>query len=329
MVRLSALGDVAMLPHVVRAFKQAYPDVKVTILTREFLRPLFDGLDVDFIFADTKSKHKGIGGIWRLAGEIKRAGVTAIADTHGVLRSHVLRIFAFMRGLIRSRSIRKGRVEKWFRVGYSHNHAVPLKHTVVRYCDVVRRLGFEFDDPSPAVKPVVKNPMGEKQGVWVGFAPFSAHKGKTYPEDMREELVERLAKRYDRIFIHSGGGKEAAFAEAMERKYDNVTALYNKVRLGEERDLIAHLDCVVTMDSLVMHLAALVATPTVSIWGATHPEFGFSGYGMDDDGILQEPMKCRPCSVYGKRECKSGEYKCLRVITPEVVANKVETFIKR
>ena len=35
LVRLSALGDVAMLPHVVRAFKQAYPDVKVTILTRE------------------------------------------------------------------------------------------------------------------------------------------------------------------------------------------------------------------------------------------------------------------------------------------------------
>lgn len=329
LVRLSALGDVAMLPHAVRAFKASYPDVKVTILTREFLRPLFDGLDVDFIFADTKGRHKGICGIWRLAGDIKRAGVTAIADTHGVMRSRMLSLFAYVRGFVRSRSIHKGRVEKWFRVGYSHHHAVPLKHTVVRYCDVVRRLGFEFDDPTPAVKPAVVNPMGEKCGTWVGFAPFSAHRGKTYPEGMREELVELLAKRYDRVFIHGGGGKEAAFAEAMEHKYSNVTALWGKLNLGQERDLIAHLDCVVTMDSLVMHLAALVATPTVSIWGATHPEFGFSGYGMGDEGILQEPMKCRPCSVYGKRECKSGEYKCLKAITPEMVVERVETFVRK
>ena len=121
--------------------------------------------------------------------------------------------------------------------------------------------------------------MNKKSGLWIGFAPFSAHAGKTYPAPMREELVRLLAERFDEVFIHSGGGEEAAFSEAMESRYNNVTALWRRLPFKEERDLISHLDCVVTMDSLVMHLAALVATPTVSIWGATHPEFGFTGYG--------------------------------------------------
>ena len=329
LVRLSALGDVAKLAHTVRAFKEAYPEVKVTVLTREFLRPMFDGLDVDFIFADTKGKHKGFCGIWRLAGEVKRAGVDAIADTHGMLRSRTLRWMCWLRGFIPFKAIRKGRVEKWFRLGYNRASAVQLKHTVVRYNDVLRRLGFDFDDPAPVTKPSLPCPMGTKEGRWVGFAPFSAHEGKTYPADMRAELVRLLAERYDRVFIHSGGGDEAAFAEQMEATYPNVTALWGKVKLREERDLISHLDGVVTMDSLVMHLASLVATPTVSIWGATHPQLGFMGYGMGDRGILQAEMPCRPCSVYGNKRCKFGDYRCLRAITPDMVIERLDEILEK
>lgn len=326
-IRTSALGDVAMLPHCVRAFKEAYPKVKVTILTKKFLRPLFDGLDLNFIFVDDVDGKSEFGKLWRLAAIIKRAGVDAIADVHGVHRSALLRLLCRVRGFIPSRKIFKGRIEKWFRMGYSRETAIPLKHSVIRYCDVIRSFGFEFDDPKPAVKPSFENPMGIKSGRWVGFAPFSAHEGKTYPAGMREELVGLLAERFDEVFIHSGAGEEAAFAEAMEKKYENVTALWRRLPFSEERDLISHLDCVITMDSLVMHLAALVATPTVSIWGATHPEFGFTGYGSDSRGILQDEMPCRPCSVYGNKPCKSGDYKCLKAITPERVIERVEEIL--
>lgn len=56
-------------------------------------------------------------------------------------------------------------------------------------------------------------------------------------------------------------------------------------------NLISNLDCVVSMDSLVMHLASLMATPTVSVWGATHPGLGFLGYGFD------RKVSCRPISL--------------------------------
>ena len=190
-----------------------------------------------------------------------------------------------------------------------------------------RKLGFVFDDPKPAVRREHPSPMGEKTGTWIGFAPFSAQQGKTYPEPLARETVRLLAGRYDRVFIHSGGGVEAEFAQEMERLYPNVTALFGRVKMAGEIDLIANLDCVVSMDSLVMHLASLVATPVVSVWGATHPGLGFFGYGCDPRGIVQADMECRPCSVFGNKPCRYGDYRCLHAVTPAMIVERVEEIV--
>ena len=113
----------------------------------------------------------------------------------------------------------------------------------------------------------------------------------------------------------------------MEAAYPNATALYGKIKLGDEIDLIAHLDCLVSMDSAAMHMAALVATPVVSVWGATHPGLGFLGWGCDPRNVLQADMACRPCSVYGAKPCRFGNYPCLRAVTPQMIADKVEEII--
>lgn len=326
-IRTSAMGDVAMVPHALRALKAAYPDVEVTVATRSMFRPFFDGLDVRLLDVELKGEHHSLRGMWRLAREVRKAGVDAVADVHGVLRSKAFALSMRLHG-VRVASIRKGRFTKWRYVkrGASDCSAT-CKHSVTRYCDVFRRLGFVFDDPAPAVRSERPNPMGEKRGVWVGFAPFSAQRGKTYPEAQAREVVRLLAERYERVFIHSGGGVEAEFAQQMERAYPNVTALWGRVKLAGELDLIANLDCVVSMDSLVMHLAALTATPVVSVWGATHPALGFLGYGTDPRGVLQADMPCRPCSVFGKKPCKFGDYRCLQAITPQMVAEQVARIV--
>ena len=326
-LRHSAVSDVAMLPHAIRALREQYPDLRITIATRKAFQPLFKGLDVEFLWIDVCGRHKGICGVWRFASEARKAGITAVADTHGSPLSLLFASLMWLFGRKVAR-IRKGGIEKWFRLGYSSSNAVPLKHTVVRYCDVFRRLGFTFDDPTPVTsRPECENPMGEKRGTWIGFAPFSAHAGKTYPEPLRSEVVRLLAERYERVFIHCGGGREQQFAKQMEQLYPNVTALGGRITLEEEFALISHLDCVVSMDSLVMHLGALTATPVVSIWGATHPELGFLGYGCQAEGVLQQEIPCRPCSIFGNKPCKKGDYRCLHSITPEMVIERVEQLI--
>lgn len=323
------MGDVAMLPHAIGAFKAAYPDVKVTVATREMFRPFFEGLDIGFMPVEVRREHHGIKGLLALSRDIRTMGIDAFADAHHVLRSFFVRAVLWLHG-VRTARITKDHFQKWYRVKHAHSNNNLLKHTVTRYCDVFRKFGFVFDDPQPPVKKERPNPMGPKNGIWVGFAPFSAHKGKTYPEDLSREVVRMLSERYDRVFIHGGGGGEARFAADMEAEYPNVTALYGKSGgFGEEMNLISNLDCVVSMDSLVMHLASLTATPVVSVWGATHPKMGFFGYGCDPEGILQADMKCRPCSTYGNTKCKYGDYRCIHTVTPRMIVERVERIIAK
>ncbi|MDE7077143.1 MAG: glycosyltransferase family 9 protein [Alistipes sp.] len=325
-IRTSAMGDVAMLPHALRALRAAYPRLRITVATPRLLRPFFEGLDVDFLEVDTKGKHHSLLRMWQVAREACRLGIDAVADVHGVMRSEAFRHLMWLRG-VPVAHIDKEHSEKRHFIRQGGAEAAPLRHTVLRYCDVFRQLGFEFDDPKPAVRSQRPNPMGPKQGRWIGFAPFSAQQGKTYPDDLSREAVRLLAARCQRLFIHSGGGAEEAFAAEMERTYPNVTALYGKVALSDEMNLIAHLDCVVSMDSLVMHLASLVATPVVSVWGATHPGLGFLGWGCDRRMVLQADLPCRPCSVYGAKPCRFGDYRCLRAVTPQMIADKVDEAI--
>ena len=226
-IRTSAMGDVAMLPHALRALKEAYPEVKVTVATKSLFHPFFEGVDVDFLDIETRRTHRGIRGAIRFAREAAELKIDAVADMHNVLRSKMVRAALHLRGIPVS-VIHKGRIEKYMRLGRGSEGVKPLKHTVIRYCDVFRRLGFDFPDPRPAEKRPRPNPMGEKQGIWIGFAPFSAQPGKTYPEKLSAEAVRLLSGRFDRVFVHSGGGEEAEFARRMEALYPNVIVWQDK-----------------------------------------------------------------------------------------------------
>lgn len=65
----------------------------------------------------------------------------------------------------------------------------------------------------------------------------------------------------------------------------------------------------------------------VSVWGATHPGLGFFGYGCDPRGIVQADMECRPCSVFGNKPCRYGDYRCLHAVTPAMIVERVEEIV--
>ena len=150
-IRLSAMGDVAMLIPVIYAFAKAYPETKITVLSKPFFKAIIDTLpNVQFVAAKTKDVHKGIGGIWKLSRELKSLGITHVADTHNVLRSKILRTFL---GLPSAR-IDKGRAEKKALTQEIHKALEPLKTTIQRYINVFENLGFTDIKPEILPEPV-------------------------------------------------------------------------------------------------------------------------------------------------------------------------------
>ena len=93
--------------------------------------------------------------------------------------------------------------------------------------------------------------------------------------------------------------------------------------LAAELELMRGLDVMLSMDSANMHLASLVGTRVVSVWGATHPYAGFLGWGQRAEDCVQKDLPCRPCSIYGSKPCRYGDYRCLNSITPEEIVKAV------
>ena len=86
-IRFSALGDVAMVVPVVYSLAMQYPDIRITVLSRPFARPLFDDLapNVSFMAADLKGEYHGVRGLNSLYRRLVAKQFTHVADLHSVL----------------------------------------------------------------------------------------------------------------------------------------------------------------------------------------------------------------------------------------------------
>ena len=143
-VRLSAMGDVAMTIPVLKVLTEAYPEVKLTVLTKEQFTPIFKDLEkATVVNVKVKGEHKGIFGLWRLSRQIKDLQIDAVADLHNVLRSKILKLFL---GSTKWVSINKGRTEKNLLV--KGRQFKQLKSTHQRYADVFEAC-LLYTSPSP------------------------------------------------------------------------------------------------------------------------------------------------------------------------------------
>lgn len=331
-IRLSAIGDVAMTVPVVQSFAVKYPQHQITVLSRPRMSSLFAGLpsNVSFMGIDLQNEYKGVAGLFKLCRMLEKEGFDCIADLHDVLRTKFIRGYFTMKGH-KCAHIDKGRREKKALVREENKEFRQLKSSFQRYADVFGRLGMPVETSFNSIYGEEKGDIsafadltGEKgSDKWIGIAPFATHTGKIYPPEKMEKVVELLSGRGNvKIFLFGGGKKEVDILSAWEAKYPGTVCVAGKLKMDSELALMSRLDVMVSMDSGNMHLASLTATPVVSIWGATHPYAGFMGWKQKESNAVQLELPCRPCSVYGNKPCHRGDYACLQ-IAPETITEKI------
>lgn len=339
-MRFSALGDVAMMVPVVHSLAITYPDVRITVLSRNFARTFFEDLapNVNFMGADLNVEYRGVKGLNALYRRLMAKNFTAVADFHNVLRSDYLRL-RFNLDRYRVAHIRKDRAGRRKLTAKGHKCLKQQDSPFKKYADVLARLGYPIEINFKSLFPegggnlnLLPALFGPKNSFerWIGIAPFAAHEGKVYPERLMWQVVDQLLAHDPRvrIFLFGKGKKEeATIGEWCKRNQRCVNVAGRLETMHQELILMSHLDAMVSMDSANMHMASLVATPVVSIWGATHPLAGFMGWGQSLDNAVQLDLPCRPCSIFGNKPCLRGDYACLRNIAPEHIVEKVVKII--
>jgi len=334
------MGDVSLTVPAIRAVLDANPDLQITLVTRSIFAPFFYGIPrLDLFFPDLKNRHKGLFGLIRLYRDLKKKqDFSSVIDLHGVIRTKILSTFFKLSGKPVF-TIDKGRKEKKFLL--KSKYLRYLKHSSVRYLDTFNKAGYKGNIGKPPYLSVSEEAL-KKAGsflsqipvnntpILIGLAPFATHKPKIWGTDKFKELISLINREHKAEFLLFGGGEdEIAKLKELQKYSSNIHLVAGNLNLSEEIALIKNLDLMISMDSSNMHLSALSGIPTISIWGGTHPTFGFYALGQPAEYHLQIPassLKCRPCSVYGGKPCIYPEPKCLEMLKAEEVYNSLQKF---
>ena len=332
-IRLSALGDVAISVPLVKALAEQYPEHEFLMISKAQMAGLFEGCpsNVRFKAAELKDAHKGPWGMFKLYREIGANNVDVICDMHHVIRT---RIFCFFFKLHRIPvfCIDKERSERRKLTRRKNKVLKQLKTSFERYRAVFARAGlslnyFDFWPkmvPSAENLPSVEAEYGQKNTKWLGFAPFARHEGKIYPTNLSEQVLAHFtADSRVTVFLFGGGKEELDQMKKWKEKYPTLILQGGK-SLQDEVKLMSCLDLMFAMDSANMHLGSLAHTPVISVWGATHKFAGFYGLFQSERNIVQSNIECRPCSVFGNKPCFRGDYACMNQISPVTIIQRIQ-----
>ncbi|WP_240453336.1 MULTISPECIES: glycosyltransferase family 9 protein [unclassified Flavobacterium] len=334
-IRLSAMGDVAMTVPVIRALVQQHPNVKVTIVSRPFFQPFFADIDrVDFFGVDLKERHKGFWGIYRLFQDLKKKKIDFVADFHNVLRSKLLRTF-FKASGVKTAFTDKGRGEKKALTRSKNKILKPLKTMIQRHIDTLNTLGFSIDVSSPkfpekSILPDKVTSIIEKKDTykWIGIAPFAQYQTKVYPFDLMQKTIQLLSENSNfRIFLFGGGKEEIVQLNKLQQNLPNVAVIAGKIDFIDELKIIQHLDVMLSMDSGNAHIAAMYGIPVVTLWGNTHPYAGFVPFNQPLSNCLvadREKFPLLPTSIYGNKKI-DGYENVMRTIEPKDIISVINS----
>ncbi len=322
-IRLSAMGDVAIATPIVNEVCKTYHDVHFDFLSTPFFEPFFQKNE-NFEFLGVNLKGKSFCSVLKLFGQLRRKNYDVVIDLHDVLRTKVLRVLFRFCG-VKVYKIDKGRREKQELTRKNNKIKRQLRPSFLRYADVFSEAGFPIDTSKNLS--FSRRPIPNFEGItdknsekWIGVSPYAQHQGKIYPFERMTKVIQEIAKQ-DRakIFIFGGGNAERTIAEKMKGSSENVIVVIGKLKLEQELALMSNLDCMISMDSSAMHLASLFGVRVISVWGATHVFAGFLGYNQSLDDVVERDLDCRPCSIYGNKPCLWNDFCCMDIPENEII----------
>ena len=319
-IQTSFLGDVVLTtPLLVQLARRGPVDVVTTPPAAALLasHPAVRTL----VVYDKRGADRGLGGFVRIARALRRERYDAAFLAQGSMRSGAL---AFAAG-IPSRFGFRTSAARWFytkRVDYRED-----LHHAARLLMLARPNGREpaAEELQPSLFPGeaerrrVDTLLGGTGEPFIALAPGSVWATKRWP--YYAELAG-LLRPHARIVVVGSAG-DATLGEAISAAVPDAVDTTGQLSLLASAELIARASVLVTNDSAPQHLASAMATPTVSIFGPTVPEFGFGPLSAASIVLGKSDLACRPCDRHGPVRCPLGHHHCMRQVSAREVADAV------
>lgn len=295
--RMSAIGDTILTTPVACRLREAFPDARLTWVVEEKSAKFVDGhpaLDETIILPrGWFTSPRGVAAARRRLAPLRPdASIDCQSNTKSALACWLsgapLRI-----GL-------KGKygaeLSPWL-----NNRLITNRrpHVTDRSLELLAPLGLAAAaEPYETVAWNLPVCPGADQSVRVwapiesndGFAvinPGATWDSKLWEMDRFGELAGRLSERYRLpTIVVWGGDRERAWAEEIVAKSGGGATMAPPTSLTELAALLRQARLVISSDTGPMHLAVAVGTPTVGLFGVTHPD-DCGPYGPPHEAVLK------------------------------------------
>ncbi len=331
LIRLSSLGDVALLSPVIAILHSR--NYKIHLLTRRLPANIYLGdprVERIWIYEDYSPP--------KLIYELMREKYSYICDLH--LQPRTILLTSFLRTSSKVITYHKESIQRYSLLFFKRR-IFPLHHTIYRYLTAIKFAGSVEELWEEAKRNLVMPFFEEEvEELWeelklkniypgkniIFLAPGARWETKRWPPEYYRKLAELLSNEGITVGI-VGGTEDSHLAKEILKTvggYDFTGIPPRKTIL-----LLSYGKGLITNDSAHLHFGMLAGIPVIAIFGPTVPDFGFYPLGKKDI-ILETDLPCRPCSMHGEKRCKRGDLLCLKMITPEQVFTRVkEEIIER
>ncbi len=318
-IRFSSIGDIVLTTPVVRCLKSQLPEAEICFLTKpQFTDLVAHNPHIDKCFYLKENLSDTIA-------ELKKESFDFVIDLH-----HNIRTLAVKQALgVPSRAFNKLNVAKWLLVNTRLN-LLPNTHIVDRYMKTVKHLGVVNDQKGldffiPNSEQVLMAELAPSHaGGFVAVVIGAKHNTKKLPV----EKIIALCKEIDKPIILVGGKEDQVEGEAISSASgENVINACGKLSLLGSASVLRQALVVVTHDTGMMHIAAALRRPVVSVWGNTVPAFGMYPYMPGNESksvwIENKGLQCRPCSKIGYNQCPKQHFKCMQDLDVKHISEEV------
>lgn len=303
-VRCDHIGDAIMSTAVLGPLREALSASRVDVLAASWAAPVFEAHPtVDHVIrydapwwlaargAPLGARLAAWGRLLGVVLSLRRRRYDIGIDLRGDLRQ--IFFFLVLGGCaIRSSSDRTGGRRLLSRV-CTHD---PGRHQVEREWAIASLHGVlgtpRLSPPAlPELSRRARQAVEGMRGRYVVLALRGNKPNRSWPLDEATALVESLHAEYGLGSIYVGGPADRDFGHDLRRATGDVTVnLAGETSILESAKLMADASGVVAVDSGPMHMAAMVGTPVVALFGAGLP--GQFGPWSDASRILRPAVPC-------------------------------------
>ena len=210
------------------------------------------------------------------------------------------------------------------------------RHTVEIHLDALRRIGIQppaerkglrFVPGTDAERRIAETlqARGIRSGGYIAIHPTSRWLFKTWSQHGVAQLIDQLTARGDEVVLSAAPSSSErdwmkAMTSALQRPVVDLSGTLDLKQLGA---LIAGARAFIGVDSLPMHMAAALGTPTVALFGPSG-DIEWAPWQVPHR-IVTTPYPCRPCGQDGCGGSKISD--CLMTITPGQVLGALDDLL--